>query len=597
MNSRNNLQFSLRLQKLEIGNWKFDRTAKFPISNFRFYILFIIFFQFTSLGIAQTGDWVWVKGAGGTLHDVSNSITTDLAGNVYVAGYYKSDTMDIGNIVLLNDSMSLPDIFIARYDASGNFIWAKRAGGTGSDIATSIVTDAVGNIYLTGTFNSSLIHFGNKTLSNTLAGSFDVFIAKYDSSGNVLWVKSTGGPNDDVANNIVIDRNSNIYLTGYFASDSIAFGNKVLRNSGANSSDIFSVKMDSAGNTLWAKSAGGTDEDEGYGICVDKNFNVYVTGHFLSYTVSFGTATLTNSYMNSDDIFIAKYDSSGSIIWVKKAGGINDDVSYGICADVQGNIYVTGVFFSPTISFDSISVNNVGGGDVFLAKYDSGGNVLWVKSGGGTDNDIGTSLTSDAGSNVYFTGYFKSTSFSFGADTLYNLGANSDDIFVIKLDSSGNMLWDISAGGNQDDWGLSINSDVSNNIYITGASYSSSINFGNMNLLHNHHDGRNTDIWLGKLDKVTGIMDENNFFSTLHLFPNPTLSQVTIDFAERGKIGNAEIEIYNTLGEKIKRVITGLDQMMTEARVSIDVSDLPQGLYFVRIHETTGERVGRFVKE
>ena len=559
--------------------------------------IFFIFFQFTFHCLAQTGDWVWAKGAGGTLHDVSNSITTDLAGNVYVAGYYKSDTMDFGTIVLLNDSSPSEDIFIARYDVSGNLLWAKRAGGTGSDIATSIGADAYGNIYLTGTFSSSIIHFGGITLSNTQAGSFDVFIAKYDSSGNVLWAKSTGGPNNDVANNIFVDRSGNIYLTGYFVSDSITFGNTVLINSGGNKSDIFTVKMDSAGNTHWAKSAGGTDQDVGYSICADNNFNVYVSGYFLSYTISFGTTTLTNTFMNSDDIFIAKYDSSGNMIWVKKAGGIDDDVSYGICADVRGNIYITGVFFSPAISFDSITVNSSGGGDVFVAKYDSGGNVLWVRSGGGTDNDIGTSITSDASSNVYFTGYFKSTSFTFGSVTHYNLGTNSDDIFVIKLDSSGNMLWNISAGGNSDDWGLSINCDVNDNIYITGASYSSAINFGNMSLINNHYNSFNTDIWLGKLDKATGIPNENNFFNTLHLFPDPTLSQITIAFSEQGKIGNAEIEIYNTLGEKIKRVTAILDQMMPEASVSIDVSDLPEGLYFVRIHETTGDRVGRFVKE
>lgn len=557
----------------------------------------VIFLQFTFHCIAQTGDWVWVKGAGGTLPDVSNSITTDLAGNVYIAGYYNSDTMDFGSILLLNDSSPSSDIFIAKYDVSENLIWAKRAGGTGSDIATSIGVDAFGNIYLTGTFSSSIIHFEGITLSNTLAGSFDVFIAKYDSSGNVIWAKSIGGPNNDVANNIFVDRNSNIYLTGYFVSDSIAFGNTVLINSGGNNCDIFTVKMDSAGNTLWAKSAGGTDQDVGYSICVDNNFNVYVTGYFLSYTISFGTTTLTNSYMNSDDIFIAKYDSFGNLIWAKDAGGIDDDVSYGICADVQGSIYITGIFFSPAISFDSITFNSLGGGDVYIAKYDSGGNILWVRSGGGTDNDIGTSITSDLNNNIYCTGYFKSSTFTFGPNTLYNLGANSDDIFAIKLDSSGNVLWDISAGGNSDDWGLSINSDVNNNIYITGATYSSSINFGNMSLINEHYNGGNTDIWLGKLNKATEIPDANNFLNALHLFPNPTLSQITLDFAAPDKIRNVEVEIYNTLGEKIKGVHKGLDQMMKEARVSIDVSELPQGLYFVRIHEPAGDRMGRFVKE
>jgi len=572
---------------------------KIPVKNpftIRF-IFYIIFFHFSSYCLAQAGNWVWANGAGGTLNDVCNSITTDAAGNVYVTGYYKSDTMNFGNIAVLNDSSPLADIFISKYDGSGNLLWAKRTGGTGHDVATSIGCDANGNIYLTGTFSSSLISFGTVTLTNTFTGSFDIFIAKYDSSGNALWAKSIGGINDDVANNIFVGRHANLYLTGYFQSDSIVFGNTILKNAGANNSDIFIVKMDSSGNMLWAKSAGGTNDDIGNSICADKNFNVYITGQFLSYTVSFGTTTLTNASMNSDDIFIAKYDSSGNMIWAKNAGGVNDDVGNGICTDAQGNIYVSGAFFSPSVAFDAINLNSFGGGDVFVVKYDSSGNALWAKNGGGTDNDASTSIASDSGGNVYLTGYFTSSSFTIGPFTSHNLGAIGDDFFVSKLDSGGNVLWSINAGGSIDDYGLSINCDVNSNIYVAGAYYSSSINFGNVSIIKPLPDNGSADIWLGKLDRNTGIIEENTSSPGFLLFPNPASSQITIRFHEPGKAAIEAIEIYNALGEKIKNFTPSHNQLTKDERVLIDVSDLAQGIYLIRVHETNGEHIEKFMKE
>jgi hypothetical protein len=142
-------------------------------------------------------------------------------------------------------------------------------------------------------------------------------------------------------------------------------------------------------NCLWSNSAGGSLEDLVNSICTDDSGNVYVTGYFKSTTITFGTTTLINAdntgYTN--DIFIVKYTPNGTVLWATSAGGTNIDEGTSLATDVNGNVYVTGYFYSPTITFGTTTLTNVGIGDIFIAKYDGAGAVLWAKSAGGTGYD------------------------------------------------------------------------------------------------------------------------------------------------------------------------------------------------------------------
>ncbi len=262
----------------------------------------------------------------------------------------------------LTNSGVYSDIFVVKYDSSGNVVWAKSASGTSLDEGYSITVDANGNSYVTGYFYSPTITFDTATL--TSSGGGDIFIVKYDASGNVVWVKSAGGTYYDYGQSIAVDANGNSYVTGIFGSSTITFGSTTLTNSG--DYDVYIVKYDASGNVVWAKSAGGTNEDKGYGIAVDAIGNSYVTGWFSSSTITFGSTTLTNS--GSDDIFVVKYDSSGNVMRAKSAGGTSNDLGYGIAVDASGNSYVTGYFSSSTITFRARRLLNNGGYDVFVAK-------------------------------------------------------------------------------------------------------------------------------------------------------------------------------------------------------------------------------------
>ena len=375
---------------------------------------------------AQLNPWLWAKKAGGTGSDWGYGIAVDTSGNSYVTGYFQG-TATFGSTNLTSNGGY--DIFVAKLDSSGNWLWAKKAGGTSDDEGHGIAVDASGNSYVTGFFGGSA-SFGSTTLISN--GNYDIFITKLDSNGNWLWAKNAGGPNYDSGCGIAFDTSGNSYVTGTFYS-SADFGSTTLTSYG--DYDIFIAKLDSSGNWFWAKNAGGTNVDIGYGIAVDTSGNSYVIGYFESGIVIFGPTTYLISSGYSD-LFIAKLDSSGYCLWAQKAGGTSDDYGYGIVVDASGNSYVTG-YFDSDATFGSIILYNNRYYDIFIAKLDSSGNWLWATKAGGIYYDCGTGIVVDTTRNSYVTGFFEATSIDgaiFGNITIYSSGTSlNHDIFVAKV--------------------------------------------------------------------------------------------------------------------------------------------------------------------
>jgi len=433
---------------------------------------------------AQLNPWLWATKAGGMGGDLCQGIAVDASGNSYVTGGFEG-TAIFGSTTL--ESGGSQDIFVAKLDNRGNWLWAKKAGGTDSDYGYGIAVDASGNSYVTGYFKGSAT-FGSTTLTNN--GFANIFIAKLDSSGNWLWAKNAGYSGCGTSGNgIAVDASGNIYVTGDF-SGSATFGSITLTSNG--DSDIFIAKLDSSGNWLWAKNAGGTDYDYGQGIAVDASGNSYVTGYFESTTATFGSTTLTSSGFS--DIFVAKLDSSGNWLWIKNAGGTDYYEGCGIAVDTSGNSYVIG-WFEGSATFGSATLTSNGDDDIFVTKLDSSGNWLWAKKAGGTDYYEGCGIAVDASGNSYITGFF-SDSATFGSTTLTSNGYC--DIFIAKLDSSGNWLWAQNAGGTGSDWGHGIAVDAIGNSYVTGYFFSTAATFGNITI-YGSGTVYNTDIFVVKV--------------------------------------------------------------------------------------------------
>ena len=296
------------------------------------------------------------------------------------------------------------------------FDWAKSFGGSGYNRGNSITVDASGNVYTTGYFvGTGDFDPGAGTANLTSAGLIDIFVQKLDASGNFLWAKSFGGNSNDVGNSITVDASGNVYITGYF--DGIVDfdpGAGTANLTSAGGDDIFVQKLDASGNFIWAKSFGGAAySDVGNSITVDASGNVYTTGVFNE-TVDFdpggGTANLTSAGLM--DIFVQKLNASGNFIWAKSFGGASNDLGNSITVDASGNVYTTG-FFYVTGDFDpgagTTNLTSVGGDDIFVQKLDASGNFIWAKSFGTTDSDVGNSITVDALGNVYTSGHFSQT--------------------------------------------------------------------------------------------------------------------------------------------------------------------------------------------
>ena len=438
-------------------------------------------FVATSSANAWSNTQTSVSVFGGASNDDGYSIAIDSSGNIYTTGRFR-DTVDFdpGAGVANLTSAGIDDVFVSKLNSSGNFAWAKRFGGTSIDDGYSIAIDSSGNVYTTGRFRGTVdFDPGDGTENLTAAGSSEVFISKLNSSGNFVWAKRLGGSFSDVGNSIAVDSSGNVYTAGTFTSTADfdpGDGTENLTSEG--NSDVFVSKLDSSGNYVWAKRFGGTDYDEGFSITLDGSGNVYTTGLFRD-TADFdpgdGTENLTVvGESDKSDVFVSKLNSSGNYVWAKRFGGLSSDSANSVAVDSSGNVYTTG-YFSGTADFNpdiSVTENLVSSGqsDVFISKLNSSGNYVWAKRFGGTDYESGSSVALDSSGNVYTTGYFNGpTDFDpdvAGVATLTSAG--DADIFISKLNSSGNYVWAKRFGGLSSDEGYAIAVDSSGNVYTTG---------------------------------------------------------------------------------------------------------------------------------
>ncbi|MGC9361569.1 MAG: SBBP repeat-containing protein [Candidatus Syntrophosphaera sp.] len=411
---------------------------------------------------AQTLDWDWAASAGGTGYDWGANITTDSQGNQYVTGSF-NNTAYFGSTSLVSSGYT--DIYVAKLDPSGNWLWAVKAGGTGEDSGLGIGADSLGNVYLTGRFQNQ-VYFGSTLL--TCAGSSyeDIFVAKLDTDGNWQWAIRAGADNSDIGQDIAVDGAGNSYVTGWFCG-TVDFGAVTLSSSNPYDYDIFAAKVDPDGNWLWAERAGGTGYDHGYLITVDAEGFSYISGDFMDFA-DFGGIPLWSQGPNNTNHYVAKVGDDGGFMWAKSMYGDGPFTPRGIGVDNMYGVYMTGDFQVNAV-FDAITLNTEGGYDIFVAKlvaYD--GNWEWVtQAGGPASMDRAYGLDVDNSGNICVTGSFID-SCTFGGNTLYSGGTSIGNIFLARLDSNSNWLDATGTGGPGYPETYDIDVDTGGNIYLSG---------------------------------------------------------------------------------------------------------------------------------
>lgn len=396
-------------------------------------------FSVSSLSASAPPQFQWAE----TIASIANwpqgepniGLALDTNDNCYVTGYFDG-TNNFGGITLTNQSVGGSDIFVAKYNATGAAQWVQRAGGTSINYGRGIGLDTNGNIYVTGGYQGPAT-FGGINLPATSGEEF--FLAKYNNAGKVQWVQaSTGGSDDVYGIGLAADGAGNSYalvvvddLGG--AGGSVTFGSTTVTIPALGGTTLtILVKYDSTGTVKWTQLFNSSQETYATKLAVDTAGNVYVRGGFDS-DMTIGTSNLVVSAGSTENAFIAKFDSSGDLIWIQQPQGGNVGEG-GVTVDPAGNVYVSGYFdanldFGGGITLASAANNNALFGDAFLAKYNSSGVVQWAQAAGDTNGGFYWDLALDAQTNIYAAGFL-------GSDTA-----------VAKYSPDGMLQWTESASG------------------------------------------------------------------------------------------------------------------------------------------------------
>ena len=500
--------------------------------------------------------------------------------------------MTFGKDSLSNPNNGYYNFFISKYDAAGNVIWAKEFDThVQLDDYPIIVVGSNDDLYIAGHFYTPYVIFDIDTIFG-MPNTSNTFILKIDTSGNLLWSRSSGGTRPWA---MCSDGENNVYVTGEFGHDFTVFGTDTIINADSTQgSSTFLVKYDAYGNVKWAKpfTAGIF-----YAICTDKQENIYLTGTIQFYAIWGNDTIFSNGATN---IFTGKLNKSGSPVWAKSAGGTQTDVGLGITIDSNSNVYLAGVFTSPAFIYgnDTIFQNRSSWGpDILIMKYDSSGNVQWAKTPGGKYEDKANAIASDANGNVYLVGQFDTDTLAFGEDTITN-PYGYWDIFIAKYDPQGNTTWVKTTGGIGD-------------IVPTAASFS----YGSLYLA-----GWNKcpDV-IFDIDSITNTGIQNIFVSKLGTYPTgipPITSTSTIivypnpstgSFYFSGVTEGSTIEVYDMMGQKVNAsspqhsipplAPPNIGGEQTATRI-IDLSGRAAGVYFYRVNDQNNTiQTGKLVVE
>ncbi len=307
----------------------------------------------------------------------TGGVAADDAGNVYVTSYFSSPTTNVGSVTLTNSDPSglTSDIYVVKYDPSGNLIWARNFGGNGNDEAYGITVTHLGDIYIAGDFGSGFMTFGTSTISNAaLAGGKTGFIARLNSSGNGVWASASGGNGNDYAVGLASDIDNNVFLTGGFKEASISFSGTAISNPTPGDASLYLVKFDPSNNVVWNKTIcekspvfnGGA---WGYSIAVSQCGLVWVSGA-LTDSVIIDGHVLRKPVNSIDPIFVAAYTTGGTYVDCAALSSGGDDQN-GIAADPMGNIYMCSDYQCkiPFIAGPDTLPADSNGELLFVAKY------------------------------------------------------------------------------------------------------------------------------------------------------------------------------------------------------------------------------------
>lgn len=342
-------------------------------------------------------------------------------------------------------------------------VWTRLAGSVNYDEGYAVAADPSGNCIIAGGTQGSLF--------SSTSGRYDMFVGKYDTDGNLLWGRQRGTGEREFAFGVAADSSGNIYATGYT-------GAALDGQSHVGKWDIYLMKFNPTGDWLWTRQIGTGQDDEGYAVTTDASDNVYITGYVRGDMHG-------QTRVGSADVFISKYNASGTRLWTRLFGSPEIDQAWAICCDASGNVFVTG-YCQGSIEGHPYHAN----GDLFLAKYDTNGNRLWLRQWGTVNAEHGYSLATADDGSVYVSGYT--------TGSLYGPQMGGRDVFLARFDAAGNQLWGRQFGTDEHDQGWGVTMGIDGHLYITGqvaGPIHGNTHFGGLDIFLARYNPEGTHLW------------------------------------------------------------------------------------------------------
>jgi hypothetical protein len=469
------------------------------------------------------------------------------------------------------------DVAIIRFASNGNCLWSTYYGGTNFDGAYQVI--AIDSIFaICGMTNSTDLPMMNATqLAN--GGSYDAFILVLDSAGNELRSTYYGGTGGDQAFTIAKGPANEIVLGGSSSSTDLPSANLGFQGTLGGQIDAFLSVFDLNLNLQWSTYYGGPQAEDIHGMCVTPQGEIAFVGSTRSNNFSVTANAWQSGMLVAPDNYLVKFGMNGTRHYATFFGGSNNEDANAVVSDAAGNLYMTGFTYSTDFPTQGIIFQPtiLGQNDAFVSKFDSTGQLVWSTFVGGGGQDVAWGMYG-SGKYIYVCGETASNNFPVSPNAIQSTWAAISDGFVIKMDTTGQMVSGTFMGGNGYDGLLALTVTADTSVITTGDTYSSNLPVTvNAFQMTNHFNGDGYVVKFGMSEELISTnvisLNENN---EIKVFPNPSSDFVTISSTDKTI---SRIEILDVSGRLIKNIAAN------SFEVKVDVSDLSNGIYFLRVED------------
>jgi hypothetical protein len=542
------------------------------------HLFFTTFFLTVSILSSYSQSWLWSHQIGGSKQDKEYYTCIDAIGNVYTTGSFQSSEIFIGDEILHLKGYN--NFYIAKYNSMGTIQWAKKFGGNNDSIQglqgiySMTFNNTNHNLFVTGLFGDTCI-FGSDTLISN--GNLDAFVAKMDTNGNIIWAKRAGGSDKDYGSSLDADFNGNVYVELILPSGGLIDTINV-------SNGVFFTKWNSDGKCLWAKNIFSSTSIGNFFQIRIKNNDIFAIGSCGVKTFTIDTITVNANYTRQ--YLIARFDTNATPKWIKSCASPTIYGKWGLDIDNGNNSYITGSFDQPAF-FDNDTLFTNANADVFIAKYNSAGHVIWARQSKSSQTTVvGNGLTLGNNNDIYITGSVIGNAV-FGDDTIYGV-SSLGDMFVAKYDSLGiykGLEHVVNASGS------SVNVDNYGSIYVTGG-FENTITFGSNSSLSSLGQW---DIYVAKLNAITGGEEQLRIINNrLLIYANPTtgICNVTLpdEFQNEKQL---TLKIYNNNGTLMQTVPVA----MYDGKIQVNLQEEAKGIYLITLSNGAKSYSGKIIFE